>query len=160
MKMTTKQIKKRFFDKKYANAKTIKCACGCGKNLKEFDHYGRVQSYINGHNGRKYDDPTQHKREWNHRNQGARYNAKRIRARKLKAKLIWLLGGKCSHCKIVYNGTNGAIFQFHHNEPKKKCFPITQGSLGTKAWEVIINESKKCILICANCHFLYHTEEF
>lgn len=50
--LTTKQ---RYFAKRLANAKIIVCACGCGGELKDVDHYGRTVSYINGHNGRAYD---------------------------------------------------------------------------------------------------------
>lgn len=154
------KAKEKYFKRIYDEAPEILCGCGCGKTIKAKDKYGRDKRFFNGHNGRKYDNPGQHKREWNYRNQEARYNAKRTRGRKLKAKLIGLLGGKCTGCGIVYDSTNGAIFQFHHEEPKRKSFPITQGSLTTKAWAALVEESKKCLLLCANCHFLHHTEAF
>lgn len=39
------------------------CKCGCGRTIPAKDRYGRSHDYISGHNGRKYADPTQYKRE-------------------------------------------------------------------------------------------------
>ena len=36
--------------------------------LDRHDKWGRSRKYVNGHNGRKYTDPKQYKREWNKRN--------------------------------------------------------------------------------------------
>lgn len=46
----------------------IECACGCKSKLTPLDKWGRPRQYVNGHNGRKYKDPKQYKREWNKRN--------------------------------------------------------------------------------------------
>lgn len=60
---TNKEAKKRHFDKVYRNAEIIECACGCGIKIKNKDRYGRDKAYVNGHNNKKYEDPTQYKRE-------------------------------------------------------------------------------------------------
>lgn len=69
------------------------------------------------------------------------------RARKnRKQLLIDYLGGKCAKCG--YNTCIEAL-DFHHIDPKQKDF-----SIATK-WETFdrcIEEVKKCILLCANCH--------
>ena len=159
MKLTKKEIKQRHFDKVYANAKTIKCKCGCGKETKDKDKYGRAVEFISGHNNKIYDDPKQHKREWNKRNKKARYLYKEKYQRKRKVLLIKELGSKCSQCGTEYNGENGALFQFHHRDPEQKIMTLGLNKMGL-SWERIINESKKCDLLCANCHSLIHSSKY
>jgi hypothetical protein len=59
---------------------------------------------------------------------------------------------QCEHCKE----NHPACLQFHHTHDNKEasvaCF-ITNGNK-TKALE----EIKKCIVLCANCHFKLHDE--
>jgi hypothetical protein len=159
MVLTQKEIKQRYFDKVYREAPMIECACGCGKKIKSKDKYGRDVRFINGHNGRKYDNPTQYKREWNHRNRKSRREYRDNYQRKRKGDLIKLLGGKCEDCGLEYNGENGCLFQFHHKNPKEKEIRLTLNKMGI-AWSKIIKESKKCKLVCANCHFLIHGSKY
>ncbi|MFA5163877.1 MAG: hypothetical protein WC441_05170 [Patescibacteria group bacterium] len=154
--LTTQQIKERCWEKIYLSAPIVECACGCGTKMKDKDHYGRNVIYINGHNGRKYSDPIQYKREWNHRNRVARQKYKTIYYRQVKIELILHKGGKCTKCFIEYDGTNGAVFQFHHRDPSQKLF-----GLGNKitnfSREKILAEIDKCDLLCANCHAKLHS---
>jgi hypothetical protein len=151
--------KERYFEKTYANAPIIKCKCGCGGDLKSKDKYARDVEYINGHNGRKYNDPTQHKREWNHRNRSNRASYKELFQRKRKVELIKLKGGKCEKCPIEYNGKNACIFQFHHRDPATKKFGLNVNAMG-KAWETILKELDKCCMLCSNCHSSEHSAEY
>jgi hypothetical protein len=152
-KITAKQ---RYFKRVYDDAPIIECACGCGGELKSKDHYGRDKKYINGHNGRKYIDPTQYKREWNHRNRIHRQKYKMEFVHKRRGKLIELAGGKCSNCGLEYNGKNAPIFDFHHRDPNTKDFNINDNSLNRFSLEKALSEVKKCDLLCSNCHRLYH----
>jgi len=138
------------------------CKCGCGQKITETDGYYRKHNYVNGHNGRKYKDPTQYKREWNHRNRKARYESKVDRGHRLKVKIINLMGGKCSNpkCNLKYNGKNACIFQVHHIDPSKKEFAINTRTLINYSWNKILKEIKKCCLLCANCHFIKENEEY
>lgn len=156
----TKQIKQRHFNKVYANAEIINCACDCGEQLRNKDKYGRDKKFINGHNNRKYKDPTQYKREWNHRNRKQRYLKKIERGHKLKVKVIKLLGGKCSDCRLKYNGKNACVFQVHHEDPTKKLFAVNTRTLINYSWKKILEEIKKCKLLCANCHFIEENKEY
>jgi hypothetical protein len=159
MALTNKEIKQRYFDKVYKNAPLIDCACGCGRKIKSKDKYGRNVEFVNGHNGRKYDNPTQYKREWNHKNRLSRREYRDNYQRKRKGELIKLLGGKCKHCGLEYNGENACLFQFHHIDSKKKEIGLSLNKMGV-AWNSIIKESKKCKLVCANCHFLIHGSKY
>jgi len=73
------------------------------------------------------------------------------RIRKKKLYLANLLGSKCIHCNIESNYENIAIFDFHHI--KEKSFNLAPF---TRSLKSLIEESKKCILLCANCHRLEH----
>lgn len=75
----------------------------------------------------------------------------RLRHRLKKYKLVQLLGGKCSSCG--YDKCLAAL-HFHHEDPSKKSFDI-----GVNRWlsyEKLLNEAKKCILLCSNCHAEKH----
>ena len=66
------------------------------------------------------------------------------------AKLKLLHGGKCKRCG--YDACLKAL-EFHHIDPSKKDFTISNDSLKLAD---AIKESKKCILICSNCHKEFH----
>ena len=68
-----------------------------------------------------------------------------------KDKAIAFGGGKCSVC-----GYDKCVdsFDFHHLDPNKKDFSISQNM--NKAWHKIQAELEKCILLCANCHRELH----
>jgi hypothetical protein len=152
--------KQKYFNKIYDNAKEIECACGCGGKLKNKDKYGRDKKFINGHNGRKYDDPTQYKREWNHRNRKARYESKQERGWRIKAELIKAKGGKCAKCPEKYDGSNACIFEFHHRNPKTKLFNITVRTVINYKRALVEKELKKCDLLCSNCHSKEHAAKY
>lgn len=160
MPQAPKQIKERYFKKVYDAALIVACACGCGREMKNRDRFGRTKTYITGHNGRKYTDPQQHKREWNHRNQESRYQLKIQRGRDLKRRLIQYKGAHCHECERPYDGTNGCAFHFHHRDPTDKDVAICQRTLTTYAWARLQREADKCNLVCAYCHALIHGEPF
>ena len=66
------------------------------------------------------------------------------------AKIKQHRGGKCERCG--YNKCIKAL-EFHHLDPSKKDFTISNDHF--KLAEAV-EESKKCILICANCHRELH----
>ena len=136
------------------------CACGCGTEIPKLDKYGREHSYVSGHNGRKYKDPTQYKREWNHRNRKSRYENKVERGQRLKREVVNLLGGKCISCGLKYTGENACVFQLHHKIPKNKLFAINTRTLINYSWRRILMETRKCELLCANCHFIFHNKKY
>ena len=152
--------KERYFKKVYDMADEIECDCGCGEKIRNKDRYGREKRIISGHNGRKYEDATQYKREWNHRNRPARAEAKQERGYRLKAKMINIKGGRCQVCELAYTGKNACVFQFHHRNTAEKMHSITVRTLVHYAWDTMLAEVKKCDLFCANCHFVKHGAEY
>lgn len=68
--------------------------------------------------------------------------------RKLKKKAIMYLGGKCVICG--YNKCEAAL-DFHHISPDEKDFVIFKNGV-VRSWAKILNEIKKCELLCSNCH--------
>ena len=116
-----------------------------------------MEEYISGHNTvRKYDNPTQYKREWNHRNRTARYLYKKKYIKSLKEKLILHKGGKCVDCFYAFNGQNHTVFDLHHLEPHTKDIEVSK-LIGNRAWESVLIEADKCVMLCANCHRLRHS---
>lgn len=82
--------------------------------------------------------------------------AQRDRALRRKTKLILIMGGKCSVCG--YN-KNFAALSFHHINPKIKSMNLDCRTLSNNSWPVIMEEAKKCILLCENCHREIHHPE-
>ena len=76
-------------------------------------------------------------------------NSKAVSRRRkvVKQKAVELLGGKCSRCG--YNKCISAL-HFHHIDPASKEFGISDGV--TRAWNRVVEELRKCVLLCANCH--------
>ena len=66
------------------------------------------------------------------------------------AKIKELRGGKCVRCG--YDTCIKAL-EFHHVDPTQKDFTISNDHFKLKE---AIEESKKCILICSNCHKELH----
>lgn len=80
------------------------------------------------------------------------YKKKKRSAKKKDA--IKLFGDKCQICG--YNKCQNSL-NFHHINPKTKEFGISEAFCkNAKTNEQIIEELKKCILVCANCHYEIH----
>lgn len=81
-------------------------------------------------------------------------NAERVQAwrKRAKQKLVQIAGGKCQLC-----GYDKCIIalEFHHIDPTEKDFAVT-GSRDTRKFSIMIEEIRKCILVCANCHREIH----
>ena len=73
------------------------------------------------------------------------------RRAKRKTDLVELMGNQCAHCKGSYHT---CVYDFHHLDPSNKRERAS--NLLTLKWETVLEEVKKCILLCANCHRLAH----
>lgn len=75
-----------------------------------------------------------------------------LRKYRAKARAVKLLGEVCAHCGW---DKDIAAFHFHHRDPQEKDFNISR--FLHKSWKFIEKELFKCILLCANCHIIEHT---
>lgn len=48
------------------------------------------------------------------------------------------------------------VIQFHHVNPEEKEFTIADGSKSHKSRWDVVQEVKKCVCLCANCHKEFH----
>ncbi len=60
----------------------------------------------------------------------------------------------CTKCGESCTRENQAIFVWHHRESGEKKFPLSKA--GGHSIEEIIEEIRKCDLVCFNCHALIH----
>lgn len=72
-----------------------------------------------------------------------------------KIRMILSMGNKCQIC--FYEKCSRAL-TFHHLNPKEKDFSFGKLRSNIKGWKYICEELKKCVLLCANCHFELHEE--
>jgi len=70
-----------------------------------------------------------------------------------KKKIVQSMGGKC--CRCGYCKSISAL-HMHHIEPKNKIDEIANMLKNPRKIELILEECKKCVLLCSNCHFEYH----
>lgn len=62
---------------------------------------------------------------------------------------------KCSRCEF----NHFAALDFHHIDSSTKLFSIANSILRGYSKKKILEEIKKCIVLCANCHRIHHYNE-
>lgn len=68
-------------------------------------------------------------------------------------RIYYVMGNRCGICG--YDKCVEAL-DFHHIDPSQKEFTFGELRRHTIAWEIVENELRKCVLLCANCHREYH----
>lgn len=71
----------------------------------------------------------------------------------MKELLVALLGGKCRVCN--YNKCMPSLC-FHHYNPAEKAFELRSKELIKRSYVSVLEEAKKCVLLCHNCHTEIH----
>lgn len=84
----------------------------------------------------------------------AEYLKEAVKKRRIKIREMACeyAGGKCTICG--YSKCKRAL-SFHHKDPKKKDFGLSDGGI-TRSWEKTRKEIDKCVLLCMNCHMEVH----
>lgn len=70
---------------------------------------------------------------------------------KIKWYILFKQTLKCSNCPE----NHPACLEFHHKNPKEKSFNISS-MIGRLSKKKILEEVKKCIVLCSNCHRKLH----
>lgn len=75
-----------------------------------------------------------------------------------KRKRLWLVDYKkkcvCAKCGI----NDYRVLEFHHLDKREKDFSISWAHDNTSI-EQMKKEMDKCVVLCANCHRIFHWEE-
>lgn len=66
-----------------------------------------------------------------------------------KERIVKSMGGKCVCCG--YNKCTASL-TLHHLNPSEKEFEFGGIRRNPKSWKKIVNELRKCVLVCANCY--------
>ena len=67
---------------------------------------------------------------------------------RVKIALVEAFGHQCACCGLK---DSVVLYDFHHIDPKTKSFGIANAST-TRSKQAYLDEAKKCIMLCANCH--------
>jgi hypothetical protein len=67
--------------------------------------------------------------------------------------LIAEKGGLCERCQRSFHPQ---VMVFHHRSAEDKQLPLNAAVLTDMSWEKILNEAKRCHLLCSNCHKEVH----
>lgn len=70
----------------------------------------------------------------------------------IKAQLVAFYNNVCMDCGKVYPP---CVYDFHHIDKSNKSFAVSE----VRSFEEALEESKKCVMICSNCHRIRHTKE-
>lgn len=70
-----------------------------------------------------------------------------------KQRMVDAMGGTCQCCG--YNSCVNAL-AFHHIDPLKKDIGFSETRANPVAWLKLVEELRKCILVCHNCHSEIH----
>lgn len=70
-----------------------------------------------------------------------------------KNRIVDAMGGSCVVCG--YMKCNSSLV-LHHLDPSKKEFGLGSIRANPKKWSTIVEEIKKCVLVCHNCHYEIH----
>ena len=73
--------------------------------------------------------------------------------KRTKQRLVLAMGGACAICN--YSRCDEAL-EFHHLDPAQKDFGLGSARGNIKNWNSLVEEVKKCVLLCSNCHREYH----
>lgn len=84
------------------------------------------------------------------------YKKQKERAIKRKISLIKMLGNCCSECEY---SKNLSALEFHHINPEEKDHTLDTRKLANCTWEFCLEEVKKCVLLCSNCHRETHNPD-
>lgn len=71
--------------------------------------------------------------------------------KRTKERMVKAFGNKCGLCGKEYPPE---LYEFHHLNPEEKEFGLGAVRGSIKSWKRIVNELKKCVMMCANCHRL------
>jgi hypothetical protein len=72
--------------------------------------------------------------------------------RELKQRAVAYMGSTCGECD---RHGRPAVFEFHHIDATEKDFGISRSGI-IRAWDKIVAELEKCVMLCANCHREVH----
>ena len=84
-----------------------------------------------------------------------RYIKQKVRGVKRKLEVINLFGGKCIRCGY---DRNLAALQFHHRPGEVKLYNVDLRAFANTEVDKILDEARKCDLLCNNCHVEEHNE--
>lgn len=76
--------------------------------------------------------------------------------RRTKERMLASMGGKCVCCG--YSKSRAAL-HFHHINPAEKDSSVSAMTSTITSWSKIVNELRKCVLVCSNCHAEIHHDE-
>jgi len=78
---------------------------------------------------------------------------RKLKEANLKIKLVETFGGCCKTCGY---DKNYSALEFHHIDPLTKKYSLRSNTLIRLDWNSCIEEARKCILMCSNCHKEHH----
>ena len=81
-----------------------------------------------------------------------------IQRQNKKLFLMSIVGYNCWNCNYGGESKYFPLLDMHHVNPSNKKFQLSSTYIATLSNEEIVEEAKKCILLCNRCHMEYHYE--
>jgi hypothetical protein len=71
-------------------------------------------------------------------------------------KVYGIVGTACWKCNYDKGMVGTPMLDFHHVDPKQKCFNVSRREIAAMKWDRVLKEMKKCVLLCCRCHREHH----
>lgn len=124
--------------------------CNLDKNLNEFNkHKSRPDGLSSW-----CKECVSKKSKQNYLENFEKFKSRRTKDRKIRRD--WFREIKSKYNCIKCGEYDIACLDFHHIDPKTKLFQLGGSSKSMFTEEQILNEIKKCEVLCANCHRKLH----
>jgi hypothetical protein len=81
-----------------------------------------------------------------------RNNSKKVYKKRKELYCTLFVSKCCQNC----GDTRFYVLEWHHRDPSQKEFALSQFLTGKVTWEQVLEEVKKCDVLCSNCHRELH----
>jgi hypothetical protein len=125
--------------------------CTRCKQLLPLDCFGNKTESKDGKKSACKQCCTKQNHQWRRTTKGKRSHAAGVKKRRRSTKL-WLLEQIGANCCSQCPENHPACLDFHHKHGKK--FNLAPNM--TKSKQELLEEVRKCIVLCANCHRKHH----
>ena len=148
---TTKPISEFHKDSRQRSGTTSRCKKCTIAYKKDYYHSQGGKQIVAKHREKYREKIKEYSKKYRENNRNSPFKNKR------KLEFCIYKGGCCAECGFEATEKTIAAFDFHHVNPSEKEYTPSDMLMFEKS--KVVKELDKCILLCANCHRIFHFNE-